>query len=431
MGFGHVLIVGGGASGMAAALWLSYQNKKISVTILEKNDRIGKKLLLTGNGRCNLSHVPCGPSSFHGEAPDFTVKTLQSFPPDKIAAFFSRLGVDCVFESGGGYPGGGSGKLFPRSLHASSVLDAMRLALKESGVDVKCGCRCTHIKKRGDSFFVSCENGEKWEGDAVLIATGGICAPGTGSDGDGYRFLEHFSHKLVVPVPAIVQLVTKDSFCKSVSGLKISGECTLYLDKIPVRGEKGEILFTDYGISGPPVLQLSGYVSRALYRDDSKPKPELLVDFLPDISTDHLKSMLIYRRENFSKRSLEYFFTGLFHKRIGTALLKKILNINLSHPSGTLTDANIDRLADGCKSQAFSILDTMGFDRAQVTAGGISTEMFSDMTMESCLCRGLFACGEVLDIDGDCGGFNLHWAWSSAFIAAEGILAEIKEARIS
>ena len=415
-----VLIVGGGASGMTAALFLrqlfdrsDFSNK--SIVLLEKNDRVGKKLLLTGNGRCNLSNRNSKPEHFHGSQSSFSNYSLEAFSPENTVAFFHELGLECISLED---------KIFPRSLHASSVLDALRLSLEEKSIEVFCQSAVHRIKKENGYFITVDQNNNEWKSEAVLIATGGVSAPETGSTGDGYMFFSSFSHTVIKPLPAIVQVKSGDPFCKSVSGLKVQGIARLFTHHQELRSEEGEILFTDYGLSGPPILQLSGLVSRALEKNQTV---EIKIDTLPDLSEEMLVSLLLERRSSFPSRTLENFLTGLFHRRIAYAILKKSLGKTLSTLSSELSEEDIKRLSHSCKELVIPVEATMGIKKAQVTAGGVATADFSEKSMQSTLCPGLFGCGEVLDIDGDCGGYNLQWAWSSAHTASQGIFQFLKE----
>ncbi len=412
-----IAIIGGGASGMAAALYahktLLPATKEISsISLFERNDRLGKKLLMTGNGRCNLANLDTGLNRFHGGDTSFARHALSLFPPEKVIALFEEMGVVCTVEE--------DRKVYPASLHAGSVLDALRLALDEKGIVLYRETMIKELSKVGNRFILHSSDRKTFSASSVIVATGGMCAPATGSDGNGYKLLTAFSHELVAPVPSIVQLTTATRFVKPLSGNKIRGKVSLYIDRTLIRAENGEILFTDYGLSGPPVLQLSGYVSRAFHEGKKKgrlPQISVELDFLPDYSRDEVTTLLRNRKNAFAGRKLEEFLTGLFQRRLAYGLLKSSFEKPLSATVANLTDEDIARLARSCKALPVAVSGTMSFANAQTTAGGIATSGFDPATMGSNRCGGLFACGEILDIDGDCGGFNLQWAWASGFLA--------------
>ncbi|MBN1758106.1 MAG: NAD(P)/FAD-dependent oxidoreductase [Chitinispirillaceae bacterium] len=408
-----IAIIGGGASGMAAA-WFARRCSReyapgLRIALLERNERLGKKLLSTGNGRCNLTNLDSNGTRFHGTDPSFTQTAFLQFPPLKIITLFEEMGVVCTVED--------EQKVYPASLHASSVLDALRCALDESGIELFTGCKITSISKNGTVFSLAISSEETVSAKTVIVATGGMSAPATGSDGNGYKLLSHFSHRCTPTAPSLVQLTTDTSFVKPLSGHKIRGAVTLLFGNEPVRQEQGELLFTDYGLSGPPILQLSGHVSRALHIDHLSKPVTVVIDFLPGYTFDETRALLQKRKAAFAGRALEEFLTGLFQRRLAYGLLKKALGRPLSSGSADLSDQDITALVEVCKRLPIPVTGTKSFTQAQVTAGGIATADFNPATMASLNCPGLFACGELLDIDGDCGGFNLQWAWASGFLA--------------
>lgn len=419
----EIAIIGGGASGMAAALsaheyFVQKGHREHSIALFERNDRFGKKLLATGNGRCNLTNLDKSLNRYHGCNIIFAQNALSLFSPERIIAIFKEMGVLCTVEE--------DQKVYPASLHASSVLDALRLALDENGIRQYTKTMIKSLSKVGNQFVLHASNGKAYTASTAIIATGGMCAPATGSDGNGYKLLTAFSHEIVEPVPSIVQLTTDTRFVKPLSGNKIHGSVSLYIDNQLIRKEGGEILFTDYGISGPPVLQLSGYVSRALHdgRNSGRlPKITVELDFLPGHTLDEVTTLLNKRKDAFCQRTLEEYLTGLFQRRLSYGLLKASIEKQLSAPVAQLTDKEIGSLARACKGLLVAVSGTMSFANAQTTAGGIRTSDFEASTMGSNKCGGLFACGEVLDIDGDCGGFNLQWAWASGFLAGSSAAA--------
>ncbi len=422
-----IAVIGGGASGMVSAI---YAHKYLGdatkepcfVSLFERNARLGKKLLMTGNGRCNLANLEKELARFHGGDPSFTEYALSQYPPEKVIAFFEQIGVLCTAEE--------DQRVYPASLHASSVLDALRLALDESNISQYRETFIKEISKAGNQFILHASDGKSYTASSVIIATGGMCAPATGSDGNGYKLLTAFDHELAEPVPSIVQLATNTSFVKPISGNKIRGTASLVINGALVRTENGEILFTDYGLSGPPVLQLSGYVSRALHNGKQRGQPQditIVLDFLPDHSLDEVIAILCNRRNTFPGRKLEEYLTGLFQRRLAYGLMKSSIKKPLSAIVAELTDDEIAALAQSCKALSITVTGTKSFAHAQVTAGGIKTSGFDASTMGSRHCPGLFACGEILDIDGDCGGFNLHWAWASGFLAGSSAAKYVSE----
>lgn len=405
-----IAVIGGGAAGMMAALSARFEGagRELSITVFERNERVGKKLLMTGNGRCNLTNTDCGEEHFHGKKPRFSDEAIGLFGPSDAMRFFEKLGVLVKTEE--------DCKVYPESLHAASVLDALRLALAEHDIEVIPNAFVSSIRKSGDLFELAISDGRSYTASAVITAAGGMCAPATGSDGSGYGLLKSFSHAMVTPLPSIVQIKTDTAFCKPLQGNKIFGKARLMMDDRMIREEYGEILFTDYGLSGPPILQLSGYVSRA-FASGPKSRIFVLLDFLPRITYEETLEILKTRAASFPERTLEDYLAGMFHKRLALGLLKKASDKPMSCKVSELSGREIKALADACKSLKISVTGTMPFANAQTTAGGISTADFNPATMESNKCGGLYACGEVLDIDGDCGGYNLQWAWSSGHLA--------------
>lgn len=411
-----VAIIGGGAAGMIAALQakktLSEQCSTTSnVSVFERNDRIGKKLLTTGNGRCNLSNLDCTISHFHGSSAESISPILHIFTPQKIMSVFEEVGLVCTVDD--------EQKIYPASLHAASVLDTLRLALDESYITVLTGKKIVSITKSNNVFQLRTPEGTVFTTHTVIVATGGMCAPGTGSDGNGYTLLCSLGHTLIPPLPSIVQVTTETQFVKPLSGNKIRGTASLIIDGATVRTESGEILFTDYGLSGPPILQLSGHVSRALHSTSPTTNAaiQIQIDFLPDYTIESIANLLTRRREAYTHRKLEEFLTGFFHRRLAYGILKRATGKTLSLPVCELTDDDISTIARTSKECRIKVTGTQSFAYAQTTAGGIATAEFDLSTMQSRLCPGLYACGEILDIDGDCGGYNLHWAWASGYIA--------------
>ena len=412
-----VAVIGGGASGMAAAIFAQQTFEQSStqpcrVVVFERNDRVGKKLLMTGNGRCNLTNLDTDLNHYHGNDVRFAKGALLRYPPVKIIDFFEELGIVCTIEE--------NQKVYPMSLHAASVLDSLRLSMDMLGVKVSTGSKVILIRRESKDFIITLSDKRTFHAASVIVAAGGMCAPSTGSDGNGYNLLSEFDHMLFSPVPSIVQIKTETKFCKPLSGNKVLGCASLYIQDKKIREEAGEILFTDYGLSGPPILQISGYISRAQAGFAGYNKTDRIfvsLDFLPAYSLDEVRTMLHMRKNAFPERKLEEYLTGLFHKRLALGLLREATDMPLSALVSSFSDKDIDKLVFACKALKIQVTGTMPFANAQTTAGGIDTTDFDPSTLGSVKCPGLFACGEVLDIDGDCGGFNLQWAWSSGILS--------------
>lgn len=392
----NVAIIGGGASGFIAAITAAELGA--SVTIFEKNPRVLKKLLATGNGRCNISNRFCTPDRYHGADVDFSLPAMQRFDTEK---FFAEIGIPfCELENG---------KLYPRSLQASSVLDILRLKAEEMGVNTICDYEITDIK---EGFILN----NKFKADAVIIASGGEASAPLGGTDSGYNLLKTLGHKITKRLPSIVQLKTDVSSTKAMSGLKMDMGVKLFANKNEVISDFGEVLFTDYGLSGPPILQISGTASRLL---DKGEKVFVFLDLIPDMEEKKLYFFLKNRSYTNPQRKLEDFLTGVLPKRIAQCMLKASGFAPLSRMASSLDDEELKSLSHTLKNFKLEVSDTNGMKNAQVTIGGADTSEFDPETMESKLIKNLYACGEVLDIDGDCGGFNLQWAWASGALAGE------------
>ena len=397
-----VVIVGGGASGLMAAVLLAREGKR--VMILEKNDRVGKKLLATGNGRCNYTNLYASPKHYYSEDPDFTYLTLDAFTPEDTLTFFKSIGIEPKVEE--------EGKVYPLSEQASSFLDAFLLELKRLGVVIKTGEEVTSIK---EGFSLHTKD-NTYKAKAVLFTPGGHSMPKSGSDGTAYRLVTKLGHHLIEPFPSLVQLELEGDFFKRVDGVKIKGEASLYHEDKLLATEKGDLLFTSYGISGPPILQLSRPAG-ALLKSGIEP---ILRIKLYDLSFNEMLELLKKRREDFFDRDIDSFLIGLVNKRLSGALYY-LLGLNFKDKVESLTDSHLEGFARYLTDWPLKVTGNKGYATSQATAGGIDTKDVSPYTLESNLVPGLFFAGEVLDVDGRCGGYNLQWAWASAFVASRQI----------
>ena len=293
--------------------------------------------------------------------------------------------------------------MYPYSDQASAVLDVLRFRLDSLGVKIVTSFEVEKVKKKKSGFNVISYNGQSEYADNVIVATGGKAAPNLGSKGVGYEILESFGHKVTELSPSLVQIKTETDVVKKLKGIKLNANVSLGNFK-----EYGEVLFTEYGLSGPAVFSLSSRL---------KNQKTISLDIMSEYSEDELYNMISVRMYQNPKIMLENFFVGMFNKRVGQALLKYCGIEPLSRYAVTLGEKEIRRICSTIKKWNFKITGTMSWNNAQVTKGGVITDDFNPNTMESKLVNGLYATGEVLDIDGDCGGYNLQWAWSSGYLA--------------
>ncbi len=379
-----VTVIGGGASGIMAAIMACRNGGK--VTLLEKNQRIGKKILMTGNGRCNFTNINVSNNDYNS---DFVLDAIGCFSPQNVIDFFKELGLLSVMED--------RGRSYPMSEQASAVLDVLLMEVERLKIDVKTEFDATKITKKGNGFWVESKDKKSIYADRVIVATGGMAAPKTGSNGDGYKILEKLGHKITDISPALVQLKTD----RSIQGVRANANV-----KIKDRQEFGEVQFTSYGLSGIPIFNLSGYAEN----DD-----KVYIDLVPQMDESELYGFLKTK----PIQKLETFLVGIVNKQLGQLLLKDCNIGKLSRKTDTLKDEEIAVISYKLKNWDFTVTGKMSWENAQVTKGGIALEEIDSKTMESKIVKGLFVTGELLDIDGICGGFNLQWAWSSGAVAGK------------
>jgi len=401
-----IAIVGRGSAGMISAIAATRAGAR--VLLLERLGRIGKKLLTTGNGRCNLTNLAGGdPTHYHGREPSFPAPVLAAFPPERSLAFFADLGIVPRIEDGG--------QVYPWSNQAAAVLDVLRLELERLAVPVHTDFPVTAIERRGRRFHLRSANGATVLAERVILACGGCASPFLGSDGSGYALARGLGHSLVPPFPVLVPLKLASPRLGTVQGLKWTGGATILDGQVPVHREEGEFLFTAYGISGPAIFRLGRCAGDLLAA--GKP-PTLHLDLFPETTPEQLAARLLERRSSHPERSLETGFTGMLPRRLAAALLRDT-GLDPRLPAESLSPAAVRRLVAGLKGWSFPVTGTMGWDLAQVTAGGIDSSGVDPLTLESRRVPGLYFAGEILDVDGDCGGFNLQWAWASGTVAGQ------------
>ena len=398
----EIAVIGGGASGMIAAITARKSGKE--VVILERKDRILKKVLITGNGRCNITNVNADISNYFGKDISSVENILNSFNPQDTMDFFNGLGIICNEEN--------RGKVYPLSGQASSVVDALRFEAERLGVRIETEFYVRKIEKEGFKFKIYSEERKKIEAGRVIIAAGGQSYPELGSNGSGFELAKELGHSVTRLSPSIVQLKTEKYQVKGLQGIKTDVAVTAYGDNKKICTYDGELLFTDYGISGNVVFNISFVMS--LYKN-----VEFEIDFMEKFDYNELYEILKERKKMMSHLTMENYFNGMINKKLGQFLSKMSGIEKLSKPVKDLNDSEIRKLCTVLKKYRIKILDTTGFKNAQVTAGGVSLNEINTETLESRIVKGLYFSGEVLDVYGECGGFNLQWAWASGYIAGK------------
>ena len=398
----EIAVIGGGASGMMAAITARKSGKE--VIILERKDRILKKVLTTGNGRCNITNVNADISNYFGKNISSVENILNSFNPQDTMDFFNGLGIVCNEEN--------RGKVYPLSGQASSVVDALRFEAERLGIKIETEFYVRKIEKDGFKFKIYSEDRKKIEAGRVILAAGGQSYPELGSNGSGFELAKELGHSVTRLSPSIVQLKTEKHQVKGLQGIKTDVAVTAYGDNEKICTYDGELLFTDYGISGNVVFNISFVMP--LYKN-----VEFEIDFMEKFDYNELYEILKERKKMMSHLTMENYFNGMINKKLGQFLSKVSGIEKLSKPVKDLNDSEIRKLCTVLKKYRIKILDTTGFKNAQVTAGGVSLNEVNTETLESRIVKGLYFSGEVLDVYGECGGFNLQWAWASGYIAGK------------
>ncbi len=400
-----VAVIGAGASGLASSIacMRKFKEKNVNgrVLLFESLPRCGKKILATGNGRCNLTNEFAQNTLYGGDS-DFAKKVISQFTPENTIDFFRSLGLLCRKEE--------EGRIYPMSGQAASVLDALRFETERLGCETVADKKITSIKKKGKKFLLNNE----FYADAVILAAGGKAAPKQGSDGSGYPLAQSLGHTVTKVYPALVPLTAKGDFFRSLKGIRAQGNIFMTLDGKKIGQEKGEIQFTDFGISGIAVMQLSSAASALTAKGK---KPLIHMDFVPEMTEKELFSFLSETAK--VGGTAENLLSGIVPKRLGQVIMKASADKPLTCSCKELTKAEISKAVQNLKDFTVEITGARGFDSAQVCAGGIKCSEFDSKTMMSLITENFFAAGEVLNVDGLCGGFNLQWAWASGIIAGK------------
>lgn len=386
----QVVITGAGASGMMAAIMAARNGA--AVTVLEQNEKPGKKICATGNGKCNFSNLVMPEDAYRGTHPEFVKDAFAQFSVKDTVEFFKELGI---------FPLDRNGYLYPRSNQAQSVVDVLCMEASHLGVKIKTNEQVTAIEtaKNGKKFQVLTK-GWHYKADALILANGSKASSISGSDGSGYELAKKMGHRIIPVYPALTALKCKGPAFKTWAGVRTEGKVSLFINGKFHKSERGELQLTEYGISGIPVFQISTYAIRAVHEGE---KAELRVDFLPELTEEETRELLHARKKACPYKNEKELLVGLFPEKLSKVLTSQ------------------KHLLSAIKEFPLEVQDGMSFFQAQVCSGGVDTSQVNTHTMESKLCRNLYFAGELLDIDGTCGGYNLQWAWSSG--AAAGIHA--------
>ena len=387
-------IIGAGASGMAAAL-AAAEDPNVQVVLFERQARVGRKLQATGNGRCNLTNLHAAQGGYHGQDVAFSAPALAAFNPEETLRWFRTLGLITVAEP--------SGRVYPYSDQANSVVDVLRFALEKPNIQLCTGFEVQKIKRENEGFTLS-DGQQTVSCDKLIVACGGLAGTKLGGSMSGYKLLGKLGHRCTRLRPALVQLKCGWSGVNALKGVRANCRVEILHDQKLYAQSTGELQFTEYGLSGPVIFE----VSRDVCQTPGKWIARL--DFLPQMALEEVETEL-HRRADLAM-PLEELLTGVLHNRLGRVLTKAAGVHQLP-----LSIEDIKAIGRAVKEFEVELTEPLGMDSAQVTAGGVLTEQFDPQTMQSLLVPGLYACGEVLDIDGDCGGYNLQWAWSSGYCA--------------
>ena len=411
----NIVIIGGGASGLLASIVIKKDlTDEVNVTIVERLDRIGKKILATGNGRCNFSNELLSSQKYNN--PEFVRFLFKRFGYTETVNFFEDLGlISKVLVEG---------RTYPVTESAASLLDVMRQEVVRLGINVEVSTEVKKIKQVDNKYYLECDE-KTIEADYVVLATGGKASPALGSNGSGYNLLKNYKINIKKPLPGLVGLKVENSGFKRLDGLRTKGILSI-LDKktkMVYWKEAGEIQFKSDGISGIVTMHAATYLNR---RNDGLNKYLLRLDVLPDMNEESLMTYLLHKQSLCIDETIEHLFTGLLNKVFGQKIIKDN-KFELTMFIKDLTKKDFEKMIKSIKNFEVNIKDTYDFDKAQVTIGGVDVKEVKKETLELFKLPRVYITGELLDIDGECGGYNLQWAWTSGYIAGVDIVKKVKE----
>lgn len=407
-----VIVIGSGASGMIAAI--EAKKRGNDVCILERLSKVGKKILATGNGKCNLSNLSLKENDYRSEVPTFPYDVLKSHKVKDTLQYFEQLGI-LWFDK--------DGYVYPRSEQATSIVNALELKLQALSVPIFCEQEVENISYKKGKFHIVCTTKEKFIASECILATGGKAQEKLGSNGSGYELAKSFGHSIVPVIPALTALHTTFSGIKSWGGIRATCGVTIYSDGKKIAMEKGEVQFTNYGISGIPVFQISRYATHSLYR---KKRVEVELDFYQEGTKRELEQLICSLCNQCSYKNIRELLEGIFSKKLVPIFLQQS-KIKDTLRCKEIKKHHIQAIVEIVKQLRIVICNSNDFSQAQICAGGVSVAEINYKTMESKLQKGLYLVGELVDVDGTCGGYNLQWAWTSGYVAGNSVKGKEKQ----
>ncbi len=411
-----VVIVGGGASGLFTSIVLKRAlGNSVEVVILERLEKVGKKLLATGNGRCNFTNELMCDSKFNN--PEFVYHLFKRFGYSETVSFFEELGLVSKVLA--------EGRTYPVTENATSVLDVLRLEVEYLGIKIRTGFEVKKLTCADKKYILTSVKEDEVIADYVVMATGGKASAVLGSNGSGYSILKPYDINILKPFPGLVGLKTENNLYKSLDGIRVKGKLTIKDKKTNTVywSEAGEVLFKSDGLSGIVSMQASSYINR---KGRSANSYVISLDMLADMTKEELYRYIDKKMLMYPEYSLEVLLTGLINKMIALKILKDN-KIELSRLIKTLTNKEKDKIVNSIKTYVLDIKNTYDFDKAQVTIGGVDVKEVKKETLELKKLKNVYVTGELLDIDGECGGYNLQWAWTSGYVVASDIVKKLNK----
>ena len=398
-----IVIIGAGASGLICASHID--TNKYNIILIEKNQKLARKILISGNGKCNITNENISIKNYHSSNIEFAKNILNRFTKDQTIKFFEKLGLPLYV--------GKDGQMFPMSNQASTVVEYLENYVKSLGVKIRYECSVENINKQNDKFIIKTDSGDV-QADKVIISTGGKSMQKLGTIGDGYNFAKSLGHTIIDTKPALVQLTSDSKYLKKLSGVKHYSNITLISNNEKLKSLSGDVLFANYGLSGLSILDISRDTIEEL---SNYAYVQISIDLFKDYSNDKLKALLAKCFKT-SVNDIVTALGGVINKKLASVIIEE-LKMDSTKQASLVNTKEINKIVYLLKNFKFDITGDKGFDTAEVTTGGVNVDEIDSKTLESKIVKDLYFCGEVLDVDGDRGGYNFQWAWSSGFVAGQ------------